>query len=228
MNNLNKNESRHTAARVELDPKNMTTPFYSAKLMFRDFVGRDGNISYDEWLALPDDSKVAALYVNFYEQITLAWYKAKSFYGEDEEGVETVIQYLDKNVKILKENPNRYSKQYIYRVAYNCLYCICHDRKCDKDRYEYECSNIVMQDGEELNLFDTVADTRDIFEKQTIARRRDEFWAILEDVDKDTQTVIKEILEKKAPSKKISAEARAEIFTNLQAKLGRFLNLEFR
>lgn len=225
MNNIN---SKNTQVRVELDPRNMTTPLYSAKLMFRNYVGMDKDISYETWMNIPEESKAAALYVNFYDQITLAWYKAKSFYGDEEEAVETVMQYLMKNVSVIKENPNRYNSKYIYRVAYNCLYCICHDRLIDKARWENECSNITVQDGTELNLFDTVADTRDIFEKQEIAKNRDDFWSILEDVDKDTQTVIKEILEHKSPSRKISQETRAQIFENLQTLLKGFLNVEFR
>ena len=132
-----------------------SSPFKAAYNMFRQFLHSSDPISWEDWCNLPHDYKSASLYVQFYDQITLAWYKAKCLYGEDEEGVETVLQYLEKNVPIIEKSKNKYTPQYIYRVAYNCLYCICHDRKIDQDRYALEMSNLVVTgDGDELDLFD--------------------------------------------------------------------------
>ena len=227
MNTINMNAGHTDPIPVELDPKNMTTPLYSAKLMFRNSLKCYTSLSYEDWMALEHDSKAAGLYVNFYDQITLAWHKAKSFYGEEEEAVETILQYLEKNVPIIEADKNRYNPKYIYRVAYNCLYCICHDRKRDKDRWTYECSNIVATDDAELDLFDTVVDSRDIFEKQSIANTCDEFWSIIENMDEDTQTVVQELLGYRTKSKKISDEFREHAIDLLRGNLGKFLGAEF-
>ena len=79
-------------------------PFYTTRDFFKEATQFKGPMSYDEWVSCPDDHKAAVLYLQFFEQITLAWYKAKSFYGSDEEGVETVLQYLMKNVPIIEAN----------------------------------------------------------------------------------------------------------------------------
>lgn len=124
--------------------------------LFRNHLEYTRPISYVEWLALSQDKKSALLFVQFYEQITLAWYKTKSYYAQDEDGVSTVLQYLMKNVPVIENDEKRFTPNYIYKVAYNCLYCICHDIKRDKDRAEKEISNIVVTTDDELDLFDTV------------------------------------------------------------------------
>ena len=83
-----------------------------------------------------------------------------------------MMQYLEKNVPVIEQDRERFSPAYIYRVAYNCLYCICHDIKRDRERYENETSNVVQNDGEELDLFDTVQEDSDFL--QMILK--DNFW----------------------------------------------------
>ena len=119
--------------------------------LFRNHLEYTRPISYVEWLALSQDKKSALLFVQFYEQITLAWYKTKSYYAQDEDGVSTVLQYLMKNVPVIENDEKRFTPNYIYKVAYNCLYCICHDIKRDKDRAEKEISNIVVTTDDELD-----------------------------------------------------------------------------
>ena len=74
------------------------SPFYQTRDMFKEFIGVDTPLAYSTWMELDPDKKAAALFVNFFDQITLAWYKAKSFYAVDEDGVSTCLQYLQKNV----------------------------------------------------------------------------------------------------------------------------------
>lgn len=141
--------------------------FIKTKELFKNYINYKRPLSYDEWMQVHPDHKAAFLYVQFFREIHLAWTKARKLYGDECEGVSVALQYLIKNVPIIEEDPKRYSAKYIYRVAYNCLYCICHDRKCDKDRYEYEVSNIIVvgdvegSAGDMLDLFDTVPDKED-------------------------------------------------------------------
>jgi hypothetical protein len=55
-------------------------------------------LSYDEWLNIADDLKVGVLFVQFYEQISLAWYKLRTAAAVEEECVSEVLAYLTKNV----------------------------------------------------------------------------------------------------------------------------------
>ena len=80
--------------------------------------------SYYEWKQLPKSMRAAGLYVQFYEQITLAYYKNKKSYPfiEEETAVETVIQYLMKNVDKIIWQKSRYTPNYIYTVAFKAIY----------------------------------------------------------------------------------------------------------
>lgn len=191
----------------------MMNTFYETKKLFTDYIQYTKPLSYVQWLALNDDHKAAALYVQFFNEILLAWNKAKSYDGDDDEAVETVLQYLIKNTEILKKNPDRFKASYIYRVAYNCLYCICHDRKCDKERREFEIPAIQCDDdGDEYNMLDTFVTNGDSVECALDAQL---FWAIVEDLDVDSKALIEIILKRgklptnmSAKNQKIVAELR--------------------
>lgn len=80
------------------------------------------------WLQLSDELKATALYVAFYPEIAMAWNKIYSMYPWVDEctAVSTLLQYLMKNVSIIKEHPQRFKPQYIYTVAYKCMYSLGH------------------------------------------------------------------------------------------------------
>lgn len=168
--------------------------FSDTKKNFASFINYQGPLTFSEWCELNQDQKVALLFVQFYNEITLAWAKANNGYDfiTGEEGVSTMCQYITKNIPIIEKYPKRFSAAYIYRVAYNCLYCICHDRKCDKERYENETSAIVVKDGDEYNLFDTVADKNgtpeDVMNKVDFER---EFWAIIRSLGSEAEKVLR-------------------------------------
>lgn len=169
------------------------SPFYATCIMFRDYIGYTEPLSFEEWSSLDDDKKAAALFVQFFEQITLAWHKVKSFYTLEEDGVSTMMQYLLKNVPVIEDKPSRFSAAYIYRVAYNCLYCICHDIKVDRDRYEKEMSNIQTcgdNNDDEIDLFNTVVTDEDVVD--VIDRER--FWELIEDMGEDTIEVVNKLI----------------------------------
>lgn len=168
----------------------MANAFSETRNLFISGTGYTRPLSYEEWLIVPQEHKAAVLFVQFYEQITLAWYKTKSFFVLEEDGVSTMLQYLVKNVPIIEKDPKRFKPSYIYKVAYNCLYCISHDIKRDIERFENEVSNIVYCGEDQLDLFDTVVSNSDIYDEIS----REEFWRVIENMGLKTQKVINHLL----------------------------------
>lgn len=210
--------------------------FAETRNLFIDATGYDYSkpLSYESWnTKIPEDLKTAVLFVQFYDQITLAWYKTKSFFVVEEDAVSTILQYLMKNVPIIEKDSKRFKPSYIYKVAYNCLYCISHDIKRDIQRWENEVSNLVTCGEDTVDLFDTVADKDPIEE----VLRKKEFWSIIENTDMKTQKVINHLLngETLKKSKKsyegdplkevaVSLDEMDEIIDNLRELLSAYSN----
>ena len=155
----------------------MSKEFYETRKIFRDYIHYEYPLSFDQWTELPQDHKAAWLYVQYFNEIISAWYKSKSFYASEQEGVETICQYLLINVPIIEKNPKRFTPNYIYRIAYNCLYCISHDRVSDKLKYELEMSHIISNDGEELDILDLLEDEKSRYDDSLSDRER--LWKCL-------------------------------------------------
>lgn len=172
-----KNNEMRKRSKVS-DYVNGESPFFATRTLFRNAVGYEP-LSYDEWLATPDSYKAAALYVTFFDQITLAWSKAKSFYVLDEDGVSTMMQYLMKNTPILIADKKKYTRAYIYKVAYNCLYCVSRDIKRDRDAYENNVSQYVNAGDDTLDLFDILPDDENVEDVKYIQNRSDKFWSYI-------------------------------------------------
>lgn len=168
----------------------MANEFKETRNLFINSTGYTIPLSYEEWMAVPSGHKAAVLFVQFYDQITLAWYKTKSFFVLEEDGVSTMLQYLMKNVPIIEKDPKRFKPSYIYKVAYNCLYCISHNIKRDIERFENEVSNIVSCGEDQLDLFDTIVSNSDVYDEIS----REEFWATIENMGLKTQKVINYLL----------------------------------
>ena len=175
----------------------MTSAFVDTKNLFVNFLSYVKPYSYEEWSALPHECKAAALFVQFYSPITLAWYKVKSFYTSEEDGVSCMVQYLMKNVPIIDADPNRFNAKYIYRVAYNCLYCVCHDIKRDKDRYENEMSDQVESDDGTSSLFDTVVVFPDFDDEIT----KKEFWRVVNNMGPKEQKYLNYLMNEESLKK---------------------------
>lgn len=197
------------------------SPFYETRTMFRAAIGYIEPLSYDDWMSLKDDHKAAALYVQFFSQITLAWNKCKSFYAIDEDGVSTVLQYLQKNVPIIKNDESRFSARYIYRVAYNCLYCICHDIKRDRERFEKETSNIQEGPDGEFNLFDILGYDEDMTGKMMNASMSYHLWSDVESLGDDVIRYVEYLLGREIPGKKIMSKEE-EILEELKQVLAKY------
>ena len=176
----------------------MTTmsAFFETKNIFAQYTSFETSLAFDEWNSRPHDQKAALLFVQFFASIVAAWEKANSFdFIPGDDGVSVVCQYLEKNVSKIEENPSRFTASYIYRVAYNCMYCICHDLKSVKDRWENETSNIVAHDGSELDLFDTVAASDSAADDVYFMEEfRSKFWAVVEQSGLEAQKVIDYLL----------------------------------
>lgn len=196
--------------------------FYATRQIFREYINYTHPYSYEEWLKIPQESKAAALYVQYFNEIILAWFKTKSFYASEQEGVETICQYLLKNVPVIEENPKRFSKKYIYRVAYNCLYCISHDRKIDRLRWELEMSNILLSgEGEEIDLFDALMGEDDEFYSPHVEAKF-RMWSMISDMGDDYMQVCGQLLDGGRLPKGVSYKRKAEIIQNLQDALEEF------
>lgn len=61
-------------------------------------IGYVRPLSYEEWIQLPDEYKAGAIYVQFFDQICLAYSKVKTNAAIEEECVSEVLAYIMKNV----------------------------------------------------------------------------------------------------------------------------------
>ena len=185
-------DSKIRNANKKVHKHNVQSALYETVKLFRDATGLKVNepLTYSEWLTLPDSIKSAALYVMFFDQITLAHYKSRSFYSLEEDNVSIVCQYLEKNVPIIIQNPRRYSPKYIYQIAYNCMYCQSRDIKRDLLRYENEVGNITIKDDTEYDMFDFISDSRTIDGMIS----NEDFWTIVEKRDDTALSVVENIL----------------------------------
>lgn len=180
----------------------MSNEFLETKKLFQTIFNYDKTepLTFDQWMRFPDDQKSAVLYLRFYDQITLAWENTKSFYTLTADGVSIVLQYLEKNVPIIKANSNKFNERYIYRVAYNCLYCICHDLIYPRMAYEHETpEQVAACNGDSsFSFYDMKYDETDTIEYQiseNIADRQLEiFWNAVER-DVDTTVVVEKFLD---------------------------------
>lgn len=173
---------------------NSKSELYATRELFASYTHYNTPLSYDEWLAVADDLKAAVLYCQFFDQITLAWYKLKSVYSSEADGVDEAIQYLQKNVEVIKKDPKRFTSAYIYKIMYNCLYCLCRDPNRYKKVYENECSNIQVSSDGEYDLFDTFIDHSSTVDSAVLSIEKEKMWRIIESSGRKTVIVVAELL----------------------------------
>ena len=173
---------------------NNKSDFYVTREMFANYIQYNAPLSYEEWLATADDLKAAVLYCQFFDQITLAWYKVKSSYSAECDGVAETIQYLQKNVDIIKEDAKRFTPSYIYKVIYNCLFCLCRDPNKHRAVFDNETSNIQMSSDGEYDVFDTYVDTIHTIENDLAAAESDKIWNVIESRGRKTVIVVAELI----------------------------------
>lgn len=109
----------------------MTTNAFNDTLnIFMQYIGYKEPYTYAEWCNLPQDYKCAALYVQFYQQVNLAWLKANhtkngTQIADSEDCLSIVMQYLMKNVEKIEQDEARFTPNYIYTVCHQCLMKFC-------------------------------------------------------------------------------------------------------
>ena len=103
--------------------KSKTLAFTDSKTMFREYLGKT-SFDYSEWDCLPAECKGVALYLNFYDTIMAALYRARQHRpipGDDTELVSVAIDKCQRVVDILKEHPEKYTKGYMSVIMYNAF-----------------------------------------------------------------------------------------------------------
>ena len=110
--------------------------------------------TYDGWRELPDKLRTAGLYVQFYNQITLAYQKNKQSYPfiEEATALSTLLQYLMKTTSKILFQPSRYTPAYMYTVAFNAIYPLGRILR-DVESYRREVS-LIGEDYSEYGSFD--------------------------------------------------------------------------
>lgn len=181
----------------------MNNEFKETKSFFEQFLDYHANqpLDWEDWMKYPDDQKSAVLYLAFYKEITLAWDKTKSYYTPTCDGVSILLQYLEKNVPIIKSSKQKFTPRYIYRVAYNCLYCECHDKCLLKNAYMNEVSADQISndpDLSEFSYYDILSDSSQTVESILFDALSDEhkfdIWKVLDNVDIETEIIIEKML----------------------------------
>lgn len=197
--------------------------FVETKRMFEAAVGVKYPLSYEGWLAIKDNLKAIALYVQFYDSVTLAWTKARSEFTPEEDGVSILMQYLVKNVPIIINDPKKYNSKYIYRVAYNCMGCLRRVQR-DADRYNLTQSNITADGDDEFDIFERIiGDESDFIERAERYKYEGEIQCIIEALDSDSKKVVEYLLGGKKLCKRVEAK-KENIMADFRIKFAKYRN----
>lgn len=150
-------------------------------------------LTYDAWANAEADYKAVLLFVNFFDQIELAWYNERYSYGpaRDDDAVSEVMQYLMKNVAKIEADPKRFTARYIYRVAANCISCVGASQvEINRNTLEV-CNEVTSDDGSVVNLYD-LEPSRD--ESYEVAQAREAISAIIDKMGLKAQKVVNKLI----------------------------------
>lgn len=204
--------------------------FYETRRIFAESVPSHVPQSYESWISVPDEYKAAVLYVDFFDQVTMAWFRLKTPAAVEEECVSEVMFYLQKNVDKIVADKKRFTPAYIYRICYNCIYCKSVDpysgQTAKTSWHNNTCSNLVSVGDDVLDLFDTVPS--DITTNIGLEREEehDVFTALVDaESDPETKIVLAEIIDNKRKTKRISDERRTEILSHLRDNFKSFYEM---
>lgn len=126
-------------------------------------------LTWDAWMTLDDNLKAAALFVNFFKEVTMAYNALKCYYLDEEDAVSHVCQYFMKNVDKIKADKKRFANAYIYRVAYNSIFGFVRVPS-RKDFADNTSSQYFCMDGEEHDIFEIIEDSTDCFTNGEFAK----------------------------------------------------------
>lgn len=194
--------------------------FYETKARYVSATNCEYPLSFESWLELPDDMKAAALYVNFFETIILAYIKSTATCVDEEDLLSTLLQYLMKNVPVIVENKKKYNGNYIYRVSYNAMAALRRVKGANERIDHYAPRYVQTKDGDEWDTFEIVEDEQRPMTSQ-LEYAIDEIHAILAKSDATELAVINHLLYNKKLSNR--AEVRYdEIVATLRGMLSRY------
>ena len=71
--------------------------FYETRNLFISYTSYVKPLTFEQWRAVPEDQKAAVLFVQFFEQVCMAYNKANKTVIAAEDAVSIVLQYLEKN-----------------------------------------------------------------------------------------------------------------------------------
>ena len=157
------------------------SPFISTKKMFKEYlIGYSFPISFETWLASDEEEKAALLFVNFYDQIILAFSKSNAEYVVSEDAVSTILMVLMKNSTILQTVENaekRFTPNYFYTVAWGAFYSLVRSI-ANKARNDHEICNEVEDSDNEIsvNLYDLAPSIDDTYEMR---QAKEAVWDII-------------------------------------------------
>lgn len=142
--------------------------FFDTLIMFKKYIGKIEPLTYEQWLTLSDSHKIASLYVHFYDVIIKAYQANCSKYATEEECVSRLLQYLNRNVSHITNDPERFNSAYIYTVSANSISTLTHSSRVSKNlKFYYDnvvSNNAYNSEGLPVDLYDTISDdTRDIW-----------------------------------------------------------------
>ena len=195
--------------------------FIQTRKMFRSYLsGYPKNLTFEEWNKADDDDKAALLYVNFYQEVTLAWYNsvvAKGvIYISQEDGVSTVLQYLMKNVSKISEDPERYSAEYVYTVCKNCLLKLWQTRTTEMHRcnvevsheFQVEAAGTVLgknfKEGGTVDYWDLTPSEDDDLETQLL---KESIWNIIRHMGPKAEKVVNHLINPSDTLRKVSTKS---------------------
>ena len=167
----------------------MITQFREAYNNFAAATNYTRPLSFEEWVNKPSEQKAVLLFVQFYDQINLAKYKADASFVSDDDELSCVLQYLNKNVSKIEDTPSKFNEKYIYRVAYNCMDCLRYIQR-DKERAARETSSTIDYEGDTLSLYDLVSNDTDFLHQIEV----EDLWNTIEGMDISVHKVIDHIL----------------------------------
>ncbi|MCM1226147.1 MAG: hypothetical protein NC320_01820 [Clostridium sp.] len=207
----------------------MKNQFNDTLNLFKSGLTDSAYSTYWEWMLIPDNLKAAALYVNFYDEITLAWSKTRKPFVEEETAVSTLMQYIIKNVEIIKDNRKRFTPNYLYKVAFNAFYPLGRIKR-DIDIWENRRSMYRSVEFEDVddpdntyysheNCLDKSYTVDDYHEDNKLLY----VWAVIDSCDDETKRVIESLIGGKKLGKRL-AEKSPEIISLLKIKLSKILN----
>ena len=182
------------------------SPFISTKQMFKDYLtGYSFPITFETWLAADEEEKAALLFVNFYDQIILAFSKSNAEYVLAEDAVSTILMVLTKNATILqtvKDGKKRFTPNYFYTVAWGAFYSLVRS-VANKARNDHEiCSEIEYSDSDiSVNLFDFVPSYDDTYE---LRQAKEAVWDIIAHMGPKAEKVVNHLINSKDTLHKVS------------------------